>query len=480
MVWSNAPDAKLEFDISASGYMRTNQVPVLPDGEEHVITLLPALVVTGTVRDADTGELIPRFRIATGWPEQTWLPPATNQGIPAPSVRGNWPAIERYWVNYEGGKFRQVLEEPAIYGMQNPGYMFKFEADDYAPFVSRVIAPDEGNVQLDVTLQKSKSTMVTVVSPDGFPTAGVDIGLVSPGSQLRLAPGSFSRQYGSGEAALMRTDSEGHFKLSGDPSVTAVVAAHPSGYASTTPAGLMEKPVLTLQPWGRLEGTYSSGGQPASGREFTLQFTGKEATGISFDFMTYVAKTDENGHFEFAQAPPGGFKIARRVHVPPNGWSEQPLSDGDVEIQPGKTTTVALGGKGYVVKARVRWPDETKPGKGWHFMAGLFSTPPQAVIDAERNPGAAAELQKSPEVQDYIRTARNFQADVAEDYTIAVENVPPGSYNISAMAVPDGQGERNVALGGYSAPITVPSDPPSGTIDGGEILLRKPALANAR
>ena len=75
--------------------------------------------------------------------------------------------------------------------------------------------------------------------------------------------------------------------------------------------------------------------------------------------------------------------------------------------------------------------------------------------------------------------AREQRAEHNDGFIQRVRN-RVGSYASSAMALPDGQGELKVALAGYSAPIVVPSDPATGTLDGGEILLRKPPLASSR
>jgi RNA polymerase sigma factor (sigma-70 family) len=486
VVWSNAPDTELEFDIAAIGYMRRNQVKMLPDGQEHVFTLSPALVVSGTVRDADTGELIPGFRLITGWPQMNLVPDATNPGQVITNAVGHWSDMERNWATFAGGKFRLELGEPVNYATGNPDYMLKFESDDYFPFVSRVIAPDEGNVQLDVVLHRKNAFDVSVVLPDGSSAGPTDIGLVSPGAQLLLAPGSFSRQGGVGRAdSMLRADADGHFRLLAEPAVTQVIAANPSGYAEANPAALAKNPVLVLQPWGKLEGSYLSGKEPAAGRDLFLQFAQQDPTSISFDF-SFKVTTDSQGHFLFPQVPPGKLKIVRLIHVLPNGFSQQPqqpLPDGDVEIRPGETTTKTIGGEGYTVKARIHWPDDATPGKDWNLTAVLGTAPPQWVLDAADNPAAAAQLaaqlQNSPEMKDYARTARQFQAEIANDYaTVTVENVPAGDYVLLAGAILNGQGEAKGSVFGHSSRLTVPSDPPNGTLDAGELLLRKPALAN--
>ena len=41
----------------------------------------------------------------------------------------------------------------------NPGYMLRFEAEGYAPFLSRTIKEEEGEVQLDVILPSTRAMM---------------------------------------------------------------------------------------------------------------------------------------------------------------------------------------------------------------------------------------------------------------------------------------------------------------------------------
>jgi len=482
MLWSNAPDAELELIIGGRGYMRKSDIKVRPDGEEHLITLSPAVTISGTVRDAETGELIPRFKLITGWPQTNSVPDPANGGKLLTKVEGRWPTIERYWVTFSGGKFKHVLEEPALYGERNPGYMLKIEAEDYAPFISRAIAADEGNVQLDVAMRRAAAREVSIVFPDGSAAVNTDVGLVVPGSHLQLMLGGFSRNAGGDSSTtLFRTDSAGRFRLPGDPAITRVIAANPTGYVETTPAALADNPTLVLQPWGRLEGTYLSNGQPATNRNLLLQFTDQDAAlGVGFDFMSFKIATDSQGHFVFPQVPPGKLKIIYLAPILPNGFAHQPLPDGDVEILSGETTTKTLGGAGYTIKARTRWPENIMPGKKWNFFANAFSAPPQSIFQSLNDPAALAKLQETPEIQEYTRKALHLRGEVYDDYSITIENVPPGDYAISVMAFLDAPGEMRESLSGYSSVVTIPSEPAFGTVDAGEITLTKPALAKGK
>ena len=203
-VWESAPKGELTFSFAKKGYMRQDDVKVDADGQEHVLTLAPALVVSGSVTDAHTGNPIPKFRIACGWPE--------NVGLDG-KMQPKFSDIERYWLSFAGGKYEHSFEETLIGGLpSNPGYVLKFEAEGYAPFVSRVFKEDEGEVKLDVTLEPAADLVVTVLGPDGQPAANVDVALIGPGRTFQLIPGGFSRQNMAAAGGLLTTDAQGQVK----------------------------------------------------------------------------------------------------------------------------------------------------------------------------------------------------------------------------------------------------------------------------
>jgi hypothetical protein len=322
IVWSNAPEAELNFSIYATGYTRRDFVKVRPDGEEHTITLSPELVVSGTVRDADTGELIPRFKVIHGSPHTNWVPDPANSGNLIANVEGRFQPVERNGVTYSGGNFKRILNWSVFYGPSNPGYVLRFEAEDYAPFIWR-----------------AASRQIAVVQPDGSPAVGTDVALIGPGADLRLTSHGFASSPANG-ANLLGTDNEGRFRLVGDPAITRVIAANPRGYAETTPAALAGYPVLMLQRWGRLEGTFVADGKPAKERILELLITEDTwMARVKFDSTDFAAQTDSEGYFVFTNVPPGKFQIAEFRSWPSKDYRTIPLPDGDVEIHAGQTTT---------------------------------------------------------------------------------------------------------------------------------------------
>jgi RNA polymerase sigma factor (sigma-70 family) len=332
--WSNAPNRELTFDISAAGYMRVSRVTIMPNEGERVITLPPALTISGTVRDAATGELIPSFKVIAGWQE-------TNQ--PSGVVHNRWSGIDRFWLSFAGGTFHHIYDEPLRVG--DSSYVFKIEAEGYAPFITRPVGLDEGDVQLDAQLRAAASTVVTVTNPDGLPAANVDVGFLSPGARLYLVPGGISRSLVHSEASVIMTDSQGHFALKPDDSVTGVVAANADGYAEATVAALASDPVIVLQPWGKLEGTVLLQKGPTTNCTLALQFGAVRRDGVSAEFGADEAQTDTAGHFLFAQVPPGTHRLVQRDQVSgPNGGGVASRLLTNVFIQSGEKTSVTVNG----------------------------------------------------------------------------------------------------------------------------------------
>ncbi|HWF20465.1 MAG TPA: sigma-70 family RNA polymerase sigma factor, partial [Verrucomicrobiae bacterium] len=330
-VWTNAPDMELSFNVQAKGYERSGAFKFSPDDEEHVITIRRALVVHGSVVDEASGQPIQHFRVVVGWPQQPDDEPA-------------WSTLERFWLDFDGGNYRHALEEYPIAGVENRGYYLKFIADNHVPFISRIIKPDEGDVQLDVRLQHAVQTTVTVYKPNGQPAPQADVGLVSSNSRLWLVPGGFNRQNLQSGGSLLQTTADGTFKLPADPNVRRIIAAGPDGYAESTPAALSANPVLQMQSYGSLEADCVSGGHPVAGVDYVLAFEGIPESMVSFDFVTGHVKSDAQGHISVPQLPPGQLSLQRLYSQPdPPGafsWS----SEGAIpfQINSGEKTTIKV------------------------------------------------------------------------------------------------------------------------------------------
>ncbi|MBL9127255.1 MAG: hypothetical protein JNL97_06400, partial [Verrucomicrobiales bacterium] len=114
--------------------------------------------LVGTVHDASTGRLVPRFRIVCGWPQVDG-----RDGRVSP----RWSTLDRHAIGFCGGTFRHEIVDPIPGADTNPGYVFRFEAEGYSPFVSRVVADGEAEVRFDVALRSADAATDEGPVPEG-------------------------------------------------------------------------------------------------------------------------------------------------------------------------------------------------------------------------------------------------------------------------------------------------------------------------
>jgi len=475
-VLTNAPDADMKLQVRGPGSAHGTDLTVHPDDEEHLVTLTTGNpVVHGVVWDAATGNRIPKFRIVEGWPEENPIEGTTT---------ARWSTLDRFWLNFSGGTYQQSLDEPVIAGMENPGFILKFMAEGHAPFISRVIKPNEGDVELNVSLQRADDIKVTVNNPDGRPAAAADIGLVSPGARLNLIQGGFARVNVQTGGSLLRTAADGTFILSPDDAVIRVIAATPDGYAESTPAALAANPVLQLQPGGNLTVSCVAGGQSGAGLAYAVEFGGESRDSIDFDLSMSHATTDAQGQFSITNLPPGHHQLTRIYPFKSanggGGWSY-----GDkvgFDIQPGETTTLNPWANTYAISARWQWPAGMQRQPDWQIKAQMSMAMPPIPPEIATNQATRAAFMQSDEFKAARQNSHRYQGTVNADDSLSVDGVQPGDYalTISVLKVIDpsapgadigfGPGVENEAYG--SVPISVPADPPAGNLDAGTIQLQ--------
>jgi hypothetical protein len=451
-VWENAPDQDLTFAVAKSGYMRKDNVPMRPGEQEHLVVLQPALTIAGTVSDASTGEPISDFRILCGWP-QTFLG----------EQRRRWSSIDRHQLAFSGGTFRHSLEERITGGIPNPGYIFKFEAEGYASYVTRVFSPDEGEVEFAVALLPAETVTVTVLLPDGQPATRCDVGFISPGAYLTLLAGGLDRRRA---AEAVTTDAAGQFRLPADDEVTTVVAANPHGFAMASRAALQIEPVLLLQVWARVEGRIWGRRKPAPGRELRLDNLYMTHEGpfpaLQLD-PSYRRTSDNNGQFVFEQVPPIRLRLIELVAVetpPPQSAQGHSLSFlQTIQPQPGQTAFVEIGQDTLAVRFRLRWPDGAMSQVNDRVAFARIATP---------IPHLPAETHISRSA-----VTRSWPLTEAPDGAWEADDVIPGHYVVRAALVgvsSDGADQPQPRQ--FEGHLVVPAGGEGGVVDLGEVALQ--------
>ena len=416
VTWLDAPDRELTFDVHAKGFMRASDLAFHPDGTEHQVILPSALVVTGTITDEDSGEPIPSARMVTGWPN----PHSTSN-----TREVNWSTLDRFWVDFSGGTFYHSYEEAVINGMPNPGYVLKFEADGYAPTVTRTIAANEGVVEIDIQLNRAESHDITVLLPNGSPAQQADVGLITPQSRITIVPGGLSHNRQNSDHLL--TDSSGHFALKPEPEITSIIVAHPKGFALTASDEVKQTQEIHLEPWGRLEGSYQFDQDTDSATVLEVSFGESSSGNIRFDFDDFVAELDDSGEFTFEALPPGTHRLSQRHYTDsPTGrsWSTRTLDR--FEIEPNETTLLHL--KTHEIRISVGLPADLNG----HLVRGFIHEPKAEMpISIVNDNDARRAWMRRPEIRAQLLKAKTFSLSNHKDGTWLSRKVTPGTYEAS-------------------------------------------------
>lgn len=453
----------MTIKVEASGYASA-EAEITADGQEHSIALTKETVLSGAVMDAATGRLIPQFRITCGTPH-FGSPFGTNASFsPSP--------MSEDWFKFGNGKFQLPVTTFLQHNgdVKRRGFMIKFEADGYAPCVSRLIRCEEGNVQLDAALLPAKSVKVTVLNPNGRPAANAEVGLLEEGTSLTLSAGHLRAESGGG---LLQTDSEGAFQLAPDEAIQRVVALNPQGFATASPSALAGEPTIQLQPFGRLEGRWLERNQPASQKKLALLYE-LQGTGarLFLDGKTFSAMTDDQGHFVFPQVPPGTFRLTRPVPEGNGVTTMEPVADAIV--RPGETTTVAIG-EGYIVSLRLRWPADLAPSKSTRTGVFLHTPGPEPPTAIMHDPQALAQWAQTPDIQAKLRDVRGYEFVEGTDGSWTADAVPSGTtYRLEARAMDETATNGLPPFIAYGQmTVTLPAEPPTGQFDAGELILQR-------
>ena len=130
-----------------------------------------------------------------------------------------------------------------------------------------------------------------------------------------------------------------------------VVVAHDAGFGLRKPDPLAASTDVTLMPWGRIEGVLKIGKKPAPNQKIGAWLANHSFSGR----VDYDTRTDEHGRFVLERITPGAITVYRYVDTPDHrGWI--PSNPVFVEVSPGQTVRVEVGGSGRPVIGKLKVP----------------------------------------------------------------------------------------------------------------------------
>ena len=420
LAWRRAPPDAVRDDIGQSGFMSRRAFMLIASDREHIVTLLPRLVITGRVTDAATGRPLPKCLIIEG------VGFLANDQI-------SWSRASATAVS--GGEYTASFDEPS------PARYVRVEALGYKPAVSRAFRPDEGLQRFDVALERADMLSGIVLLSDGKPAEGVDVVLATDADQVLFQSGRLESRT---SAPRSKTSPDGRFAFTAPKGDFLFIAVGDAGYAEASPADFSKSDKIVLEPWGRLEGEVMAGRRPKANEDisFSPSRPGRVLPHGIFYHHQYETKTDDHGRFVFDRVIPGPGLVTRAVVTDFGRFSQRLVCGGEaVDIHPGRSTTVHIGGTG-------------RPVIGQVALAGTPDTP----IEWTHNPPAMMTRMKDQ--ADNMASANvSLGSNFDKDGRFRIDDVTPGTYALgfSVNARPNPQAlEPGEAIGSVTMNVTVP------------------------
>ncbi len=418
-VWLSAPtEGEIEFRVRKAGFLMATQRRAAAQAGDVKITLNPAIRVRGSVTDAKTGQPIPAFQVIEG------------------ETVGNGTFWRRGGSAAREGRFEV---SPFVYDRPGIAFFIQITAKGYRPAPSRAIIPGEKDVEINFKLEKGTGPSGLVKLPDGSPAAGADVYLNSPKYGLPIENNRQNFLLPGPDSHWAKTDSEGRFSFEPKDEPFGVFVLSAKGVAQKSASELEQSGSLTLEPFGRIEGTLRIGAKPGARQPIRVQLDRRKyASDHHFQFFEYTTKTDDHGRFAVADVMPGEALV--RLEAPGSGGGRLYLASAvPVDVVPGRTVNVEFGGQGRPVIGHVGMPAGS--ARKFDFAAGsgiLHLDQPSMPLpegfmtwDQATRYAYSKKWSLSAEGRALRRSGRLHMFPINADGSFRIDDVLPGSYKLS-------------------------------------------------
>ena len=199
--------------------------------------------------------------------------------------------------DFAGGSYAVEFSLPHVAAVA-----VRIEASGFKPATSQPFKMEAGDVTFDTRLEPGVGPTGVVHGPDGRPLSGAAVILSTRSLRAQLYNGKFHE----GAYPRVLTDADGVFRFPAQTEPFRVFVDHAIGFAEADSNSLAGSDVLTLKPWGRIQGTVKIGNQPAAGVQVRLSETDNrwapnEAMPIT---QSQQLKTDARGRYAFEARDP--------------------------------------------------------------------------------------------------------------------------------------------------------------------------------
>jgi thiol-disulfide isomerase/thioredoxin len=192
---------------------------------------------------------------------------------------------------------------------------------------------------------------------------------------------------------------------------------------------------------------------------------------------SYYAQTDTDGRFELKRLPPGAGSLQVRL----GPWEDSPLTSAEgfaVELKPGESLEVTLGGDGAVFTGQVITAvrDQAPLDQNWSLNylvsrdRGIGPPYPEGFPKLSFDPSGPAETTWSldPHFNDWVKTRSHHFVKLTPEGKLRVVGMAPGQYDLFLRLYEQPAGCLVETVGERVLPVRVDGD---GEIDLGRIVV---------
>src|SRR5262249_31194750 len=158
-----------------------------------------------------------------------------------------------------------------------------------------------------------------------------------------------------------KTGADGRFSFPPQEPPYTILALHDRGFAEQTIGAKAPSAYeLTIQPWGRIEGTLRIGKQVGAIQPVSLTYDRQGDTPKTIPWWSGEAMTDASGRFTFERVMPGVVFVARDIPIKTSPTSQTVYHSPffGVDVPAGATARVAVGGTGRPLVGKLTAPPE--------------------------------------------------------------------------------------------------------------------------
>ena len=410
--WTNAPLENLIFWVNFTNHPVPRSVRTSLEQREQTVRLPSASNAVTRIRiraqDEASGKPLARFTVK----------------------RRQHPSMQpQSWGEGNEGVFDG---EVSLFDLQSgfaEGCLINVEAPGYASWKSEMIYTDAGDQEILARLRATKPIVGQVLTPDGNPAARASVILnLQDWGLYSHEPGVFNVSQGG---TTSKCDAEGRYTLAPSAENPWVIISHPSGFASLRLSALEKNSTVSLQPWGRAEGTLMIAGQPAKSTAISVR-TPLVREGSAPYQAVYTQTTDATGRFVFTNLPPGSY-VCYRQPLPIMGVPIVESHPFPFDLTPGETKKLDLPRSGRLVQGAFQTSEDVNWLNDPHsIQLKLPSAPEQPQWNDFLSPkefeAARKAYSESPEVRKHQQLARQYQLEMDSAGGFRITDVPPGTY----------------------------------------------------